>query len=198
MELEHERFDQSQVSFRTFCILLGTGIASVIVAAFIVQLYREHHEPSLEVSLSTEALSTGALTTRGSIAPAPAVAPGPLPSSGATSPVPTRILASAEQPASISTQGSANAAAPMPIAFHIRNLRDQQRIEGEVRNVSSHELSITMQAVSASSGATTELQLTLAPGENKTYSTEDGLVMAAHDKLILSSPPFQNRVVQVP
>jgi hypothetical protein len=59
-------------------------------------------------------------------------------------------------------------------------------------------MSITLRSVNPSTRATSEIHFQLAPGERKTYSTEDGLYMQANDQLIVQSPPYQDRVVQVP
>jgi hypothetical protein len=89
-------------------------------------------------------------------------------------------------------------APPLPIAFHIRNLRNLNRIEGEVRNNSSEPLSVTLQDVSPGNQVTSEWHLDIAPGETKPYSTDDGFGMTAHDQLVLHSPPFKDRSFRIP
>jgi hypothetical protein len=89
-------------------------------------------------------------------------------------------------------------AEPLPVAFHIRNRRDLNMIDGDIRNVTSKPMSITMRAVNPASQATSEIHFQLAPGERKTYSTNDGLYMQTDDELIVQSPPYQDRVVRVP
>jgi hypothetical protein len=89
-------------------------------------------------------------------------------------------------------------AEPLPVAFHIRNRRDLNMIDGDIRNVTSNPMSITMRAVNPASQATSEIHFQLAPGERKTYSTNDGLYMQTDDELIVQSPRYQDRVVRVP
>jgi hypothetical protein len=89
-------------------------------------------------------------------------------------------------------------AGPLPVAFHIWNRRDLGRIEGNISNITDRPMSITMRAVSASTQATSEIRFELAPGEKKSYSTEDGLYMQTNDQLTIQSPPYQDRVVRVP
>jgi hypothetical protein len=89
-------------------------------------------------------------------------------------------------------------AEPLPVAFHIRNRRDLNMIDGDILNTTSKPMSITLRAVNPSTQAISEIHFQLAPGERKTYSTNDGLSMQANDQLIVQSPPYQDRVVQVP
>jgi hypothetical protein len=89
-------------------------------------------------------------------------------------------------------------AEPLPVAFHIRNRRDLNMIDGDILNTTSKPMSITLRSVNPSTQATSEIHFQLAPGERKTYSTNDGLSMQANDQLIVQSPPYQDRVVQVP
>jgi hypothetical protein len=86
----------------------------------------------------------------------------------------------------------------LPVAFHIRNRRDLNKIDGDILNTTSKPMSITLRSMNPSTRATSEIHFQLAPGERKTYSTEDGLYMQANDQLIVQSPPYQDRVVQVP
>ncbi|MGO9993406.1 MAG: hypothetical protein ACLPTF_12950 [Steroidobacteraceae bacterium] len=108
------------------------------------------------------------------------------------------VAANAPPPSNDATPSDEAPARPLPIYFRIRNLRDLSRIEGEIRNNSSSPLSIILRAVNANTQATTELSLDIAPGETKPYSTDDGLVMNTNDRLIVHSPPFQDRVLRVP
>ena len=86
----------------------------------------------------------------------------------------------------------------LPVAFHIRNRRDLNLIDGDIRNVASKPLSITLRAVNASTQAVSEMRFDLAPGERRTYSSNEGLYMQANDELIVQSPPYPDRVVKVP
>jgi hypothetical protein len=88
-------------------------------------------------------------------------------------------------------------AEPLPVAFHIRNRRDLHLIDGLITNISSKPLAITLRATNSSTQATSEISFQLAPGERKTYSSDD-LYMQSNDQLIVQSPPYQDRVVQVP
>jgi hypothetical protein len=87
---------------------------------------------------------------------------------------------------------------PLPVAFHIRNRRDMHEIDGVITNISSNTLAITLRAIRAGTQTTSEMSFQLAPGERKTYSSNDGLDMQSNDQLVVQSPPYQDRVVQVP
>jgi hypothetical protein len=180
------------VNFRTFCILLAAGVVSCLGFAFAYQRYQESREVSAPDELQSPMAQTAAVTQRSSVAPLsyPAVT-----SAASLVAVPSPAIAS------VPTAGASSDDAPakyLPVAFHIRNLRDRNRIEGEARNISSIPMSLTIRAVNASTQGITELQLELAPGETKSYSTDNGLVMMSHDQIILHSPPYQDRTVRVP
>jgi hypothetical protein len=86
----------------------------------------------------------------------------------------------------------------LPVAFHIRNRRELNLVDGDISNIASKPLSITLRAVNASTQAVSEMRFQLAPGERRTYSSNDGLYMQANDELIVQSPPYPDRVVKVP
>jgi hypothetical protein len=86
----------------------------------------------------------------------------------------------------------------LPVAFHIRNRRELNLIDGDISNIASKPLSITLRAVNANTQAVSEMRFQLAPGERRTYSSNDGLYMQANDELIVQSPPYPDRVVKVP
>jgi hypothetical protein len=107
----------------------------------------------------------------------------------------------AAKPAPASEERSpeeATASEALPVAFHIRNRRDLHVIDGDIRNITSKPMSITLRSVNPSTQATSEMHFELAPGERKTYSTENGLAMQPDDQLIVQSPPYQDRIVRVP
>jgi len=101
-------------------------------------------------------------------------------------------------PGSSADQAAEPSAEPLPIAFHIRNRRDLNRIEGDIANITDKAMPITMRAVNAVTRATSEVQFELRPGEKKSYSSESGPYMQTNDQLIIQSPPYRDRVVQVP
>jgi hypothetical protein len=87
----------------------------------------------------------------------------------------------------------------LPVAFHLWNRRNLNKIEGNITNITSRPLSITMRAVNTSTQQSSETLLQLAPGEKKTFSSEDGLLdMHSGDQLILQSPPYEDRVSRIP
>ena len=110
----------------------------------------------------------------------------------------SRTAANADRPAEIVMPGEEAPAEVLPVAFHIRNRRDLNKIDGDIRNITSKPMSITLRAVNPSTQATSEIHFELAPGERKTYSADDGLNMQTNDQLIVQSPPYQDRVVRVP
>ena len=109
-----------------------------------------------------------------------------------------RSAVSADRPPETVTPGDEAPEAALPVAFHIRNRRDLNKIDGDIRNISDKPMSITLRAVSSGTQATSEIRFQLAPGERKAYSTDDGLNMQTNDELIVESPPYQDRVIRVP
>jgi hypothetical protein len=110
----------------------------------------------------------------------------------------SRTVARANRPAEAVMPSEEPPAEALPVAFHIRNRRDLNKIDGDIRNITSKPMSITLRAVNSSTQATSEIRFQLAPGERRTYSTDDGLFMQTDDQLIVQSPPYQDRVVRVP
>ena len=94
--------------------------------------------------------------------------------------------------------GAGQPAESLPVAFHIRNRRDIHQIDGVITNISNQTLAITLRAIRSGTQTTSEISFQLAPGERKNYSTDDGLDMQSNDQLLVLSPPYQERVVQVP
>jgi hypothetical protein len=166
-------------------------VVSFSVSFAIMFWQRNIQEPPVPMAEATPSLAVSA----------PAVAPARPPTAEKQEPVP-HVSRTAP-----SVGGGMEAVAPgeedppaeaLPIAFHIRNRRDLNKIDGEIRNITSKPMSITLRAVNSSTQATSEMHFELAPGERKTYSTEDGLDMQTNDQLIVQSPPYQDRVVRVP
>jgi hypothetical protein len=99
------------------------------------------------------------------------------------------------------TSGLSDDAPPqaLPVAFHLWNRRNLNKIEGNITNITSRPLSITLRAVNTSTQQSSEALLQLAPGEKKTFSSEDGLLdMHSGDQLILQSPSYEDRVSRIP
>ena len=109
-----------------------------------------------------------------------------------------QTVANPDPPVEAASPGEVGTAEPLPVAFHIRNRRDLNKIDGDIRNITSKPMPITLRAVNSSTQATSEVHFQLAPGERKIYSTDDGLIMQTNDQLIVQSPPYQDRVVRVP
>ena len=107
-------------------------------------------------------------------------------------------VGSVDRPAESGVPSEEAPAEPLPVAFHIRNRRDLNKIDGDIRNITSKPMSVTLRAVNSSTQASSEIHFQLAPGERKTYGTDDGLYMETNDQLIVQSPPYQDRVVRVP
>jgi hypothetical protein len=107
-------------------------------------------------------------------------------------------VARVDPPEEAAQSGEEAPAEALPVAFHIRNRRDLHVIDGDIRNITSKPMSITLRSVNPSTQATSEMHFELAPGERKTYSTDGGLSMQTDDQLIVQSPPYQDRVVRVP
>jgi hypothetical protein len=170
--------------------IIVTMVISFSISFAILFRQRQNQEHSASMPDATASVALVA-------APAP-----PSPSSIAEAQTPSfappiQTAATAELPAD-TVPPDVDAAGELPVAFHIRNRRDLNKIDGDIRNITSKTLSITMRSVSSSSQATSEIHFQLAPGERKTYSTEDGLYMQTNDQLIVQSPPYQDRIVRVP
>ena len=119
----------------------------------------------------------------------------------APAPAPARVSAAAAAAAPV-ISGSPDEEAPpqaLPVAFHLWNRRNLHKIEGNITNVTNRPLSITMRAVNPATQQSSEAQLQFAPGEKKTFSSDDGLLnMHSGDQLILQSPPYEDRVSRIP
>jgi hypothetical protein len=178
-------------NFRTLSIIVPVVVFCVSFAFMMRE--RKHQDQPASVLDAPQSSPVEARATATAALPQLPAPPPQLPPPAAAlrrvtaSPPPTKVTPSEDPPDP-----------PLPISVHIRNLRNLNRIEGEVRNNSSAPLSVTLQDLNPNTQNTTELQLDIAPGETKTYSTDDGLVMAARDQLILHSPRFKDHVVRVP
>jgi hypothetical protein len=87
----------------------------------------------------------------------------------------------------------------VPVDFNVYNRRRRNVIEGYVTNMTDKPLSVAVQGISASTQhLSSQIQLDLEPGEKKNFSTEDGLQLQANDSVVLHSPPYQDRSMQVP
>jgi len=183
------------VNFRTFSIITFVVVVGGTFAYMMWQRKNQAEPVSVRDAAQSSPVEVPATATGTATASAP-------PGRQQFRPPPTAMLWSAatQRPAASnsSAPGEETPEPPLPIAFHIRDLRSLNRIEGELLNVSSKPLSVTLQDVNPGAQGTSELQLDLAPGETKSYSTDDGLIMTARDQLILHSPGFKDRVVRVP
>jgi len=128
----------------------------------------------------------------------PSLVPAPAAPAGGAEVAAGRTVATPAPTADAGNAAEGEPAEALPVAFHIRNRRDLNLIDGDIRNVASKPLSITLRAVNASTQAVSEMRFQLAPGERRTYSSNDGLYMQANDELIVQSPPYPDRVVKVP
>jgi hypothetical protein len=134
-------------------------------------------------------------------APAPIPAGPPIAAPVAPAPPAAAKVDAPAKPASPGEKASleeATGSEALPVAFHIRNRRDLHVIDGDIRNITSKPMSITLRSMNPSTQATSEIHFELAPGERKTYSTDNGLAMQTDDQLIVQSPPYQDRIVRVP
>lgn len=114
-------------------------------------------------------------------------------------PVPSRPAVVAIRPVETAAPDEAPVARlPLPIAFHIWNRRAIGRIEGDVTNGTSAQLLLTLRAENPETHTPSEISLSLAPGEKRSYSTDDGLAMQSGDTLTLHSGTYMDRVVRVP
>jgi hypothetical protein len=172
--------------------IVVTMLVSFTISFAVMYGQRKAQESSVPFVDATPNLPRSAPTA----VPAPA-APPIAEHQGPTAPA-SRPVARANRPAEAVMPSEEAPAEALPVAFHIRNRRDLNKIDGDIRNITSKPMSITLRAVNASTQATSEIHFQLAPGERRTYSTDDGLYMQTDDQLIAQSPPYQDRVVRVP
>jgi hypothetical protein len=170
--------------------------ASITVAVELWPRRAADERVSASASASASAASPSVPSSGSTPAPAPAPAPAG-PAAGAEVAA-GRTVATPTPTADAGNAAEGEPAEALPVAFHIRNRRDLNLIDGDIRNVASKPLSITLRAVNASTQAVSEMRFQLAPGERRTYSSNDGLYMQANDELIVQSPPYPDRVVKVP
>ncbi len=132
-------------------------------------------------------------------APGPSAKPAPLevrsPPAVIANPAPERNAAPA--PESGTSAEEAQPAEALPVTFHVRNRRDANAIEGTISNIGSKPLSITLRVLRSGSETGSEMSFALAPGEQKNYSSEN-LYLQSNDQIVVHSPPYQDRMIQVP
>jgi hypothetical protein len=140
-----------------------------------------------------------------SASPAPIVTRSePIPSGPPTPPrvsveqAPRRVPATPppSTDAAIGAAGAENT--ELPLAFNVYNRRGKGKVEGFVRNMSAQPLAVTLHVVDASGQPTAQLQLNLAPAEQKPFGTDSGLDIHPGDRVVLQSPPFKDSSVEVP
>ena len=173
-------------------------VLTMIVSASItvaVELWPRRAADQPVTASASASVASPSVPASGSI-PAPAPAPAGLAADAEVAA--GRTVATPTPTADAGNTAEGEPAEALPVAFHIRNRRDLNLIDGDIRNVASKPLSITLRAVNASTQAVSEMRFQLAPGERRTYSSNDGLYMQANDELIVQSPPYPDRVVKVP
>lgn len=172
--------------------IILTMVVSFLISFAIMFWQRRAQEQSAPMLPSTPSVAAGV----------PAAAPAQTPIAEHQEPVPpaSQSVAAADRPAEAmrSSDEEPVPAEAIPVAFHIRNRRDLNKIDGDVKNITSKPMSITLRSVNSITRATSEIHFELAPGERKIYSTDDGLYMQTNDQLTVHSPPYQDRVVRVP
>lgn len=99
---------------------------------------------------------------------------------------------------SLTTAAVNSEGATLPLTYNVYNRRDRGKIEGFVKNMSGQALSVTLQVVDAAGQPTTQVELTLAPAEQKGFGTDSGLDIHSRDRVILHSPPYQDGSMEVP
>ena len=134
-------------------------VLTMIVSASItvaVELWpRRAADERVSASASASAASPSVPSSGSTPAPAPAPAPAG-PAAGAEVAA-GRTVATPTPTADAGNAAEAEPAEALPVAFHIRNRRDLNLIDGDIRNVASKPLSITLRAVNASTQAVSEI-----------------------------------------
>jgi hypothetical protein len=177
------------------------SIALTMVVCFAVSFGIMYWQRKAQISAVTSA-SVPSMPSPG----AQAEAQGAMPQGPRREPIPAPVAAvprpapaaPANPDAASSDAGAEQPPQPLPVAFHIWNRHSQHRIEGDIMNGSSEPLTVTLRVESASTQQSTESSMSFEPGEKKTFSTDSGLTMHSGDRLVLLSPPYQERVAQVP
>jgi hypothetical protein len=179
---------------RSIILTMAVSFAISFAVMYWQRKPEEHPLPQVDAAPS---IAVGAPATMPAAMPAePSIAALVAPAPRAAARVDAAARPAPPEEATPSEEAGVSEA--LPVAFHIRNRRDLHVIDGDIRNITSKPMSITLRSVNPSTQATSEIHFELAPGEKKTYSTENGLAMQTDDQLIVQSPPYQDRVVRVP
>lgn len=86
----------------------------------------------------------------------------------------------------------------VPADFNVFNRRNRHRFEGYVLNRAGKPLSVEIETKTDSNQRPSRLQLDLAPGERREFTSQDGLDLHSNDQLVLHSPPYRDLTIAVP
>jgi hypothetical protein len=102
----------------------------------------------------------------------------------------------AEDPASGASAGSSEELGedpgPVPVMLNAKRDRETQQIKGALRNMSSRRLVISITAMNAATGVGSSAQVVLEPSSTIGLS-EAGLSIEPGDRIVMHSPPYQDR-----
>jgi hypothetical protein len=106
--------------------------------------------------------------------------------------------ASAQQTDSTGAAGGDAPTDMLPVSFNLWNRPKQHRILGSVQNLTAEAMLLTIRASNeGTQNKSAEIQIDLAPGEQKSFSSDE-LDMSTQDRLIFHSPPYQDLQTTVP
>jgi hypothetical protein len=169
--------------------IVGAMFGGFCITFALISRHSVRHDPAAALApLIDFAPAAAPPFTRGPLAPEH---PQPLQPKFTPQSAPPPAAAAAENTGDVPEQ-------PLPVAFHIWNRRGQNRIEGDVTNTSAAPMTLTLVDENPSTNQTSSFDLQLAPGEKKTFSSEDGIELHSRDRLILRCAPYLERSMPIP
>lgn len=174
--------------------LVIVSLIGVFCISFAFMKWQQSRELSAQsppiTSAPTANVESGERTEALPAAPVPQQEPPPpMPRAPAAVPAPAMAVTSA---------GEETPLPSIPVNVRLRKRLDPLRVEAEVRSNSDKPLPVTLRVMNAGAPGGAEIHLDMSPWEVRTVTTDDGLLMSAHDQLIVSSESFKERVFRLP
>jgi hypothetical protein len=93
---------------------------------------------------------------------------------------------------------SPSPAEELPVRIMFRRQADRNSVVAHLFSGSAQSLDVAVTAVSKSTGATSELRITLAPNSQSVIGENDGLDLARGGTMTMHSPPYADLVRSIP
>jgi hypothetical protein len=88
--------------------------------------------------------------------------------------------------------------AEVPVSISFRHAPGRPGVEAGVADLSGHALEVTASLLDPRTGQEQQLQFTAVPGAGRVLGVADGWDLQSGDQITVRSPPFHDRVFQVP